>query len=141
VKGYRAGWCATGSVYRCIGIFLHQTLKEDEAILICILQTLTMNVDSGGMVLTEEVFSQCLSICLVLISCGVSTGSAADGGDGGGGGGGDGSIKLPGKLNDNSSDGEELGWEYWGRRRINRISLESKMSRYGNFTTIDCYCI
>ena len=41
-----------------------------------------MIVDSRGMVLTEEVLSQCFSICLVLISCGtVSAGSAADGGD------------------------------------------------------------
>jgi len=56
------------------GNFSHRAFKEDEAICIRILQTLTMIVDARGLDLTKEVLSQCLSICLVLISSGTGFG-------------------------------------------------------------------
>lgn len=48
----------------------HRSLKEDEALSIRILQTVTMIVDSNGLDLSEEVLSQCIAICLVLHECG-----------------------------------------------------------------------
>lgn len=46
----------------------NRSLKEDEAISIRILQTLTMIIGSQ-LGLSEEVLSQCISICLVLSQC------------------------------------------------------------------------
>lgn len=48
----------------------HRSLKEDEALSIRILQTVTMIVDSNGLDLSEEVLSQCIAICLALHECG-----------------------------------------------------------------------
>jgi len=60
----------------------HRSLKEDEALSIRILQTVTMIVDSNGLDLSEEVLSQCIAICLMLhgCGCGVLPGSGSGGG-------------------------------------------------------------
>lgn len=71
----RKGKSGNGSGYSSsmgrLGIHSHRTLKQDEAIAIRILQTLTMIVDSNSLILTQEIVSQCLAISLVLISMGV----------------------------------------------------------------------
>eukprot|EP00979_Chaetoceros_neogracilis_P004011 scaffold695_cov279-Chaetoceros_neogracile.AAC.37 len=54
-----------------------RSLKEDEALSIRILQTLTKIVDSDGLELSEEVLSQCIAICLVLHGCGARSCSSA----------------------------------------------------------------
>jgi hypothetical protein len=63
----------------------NRSLKEDEAISIRILQTLTMIIDSASLELSEEVLSQCISSCLVLSQC--SSESALISSSGGGNGG------------------------------------------------------
>ena len=47
-----------------------RTLKEDEAICMKVLQTLTMVVASKDLVLGEEVLAQCIMVCLTLIGAG-----------------------------------------------------------------------
>ena len=73
--GGRKGKSGTGSGYSSsmgrLGIHSHRTLKQDEAIAVRILQTLTMIVDSDSLILTQDIVSQCLAVSLVLISMGI----------------------------------------------------------------------
>jgi hypothetical protein len=47
----------------------HRTVKEDEAISIRILQILAIIIGSEDIELSEELLSQCISICLILGAC------------------------------------------------------------------------
>lgn len=49
-----------------------RSVKEDEALAIKILQTLTMIVDSRELNLSQEVLSQCIAVCLVFIHNGAA---------------------------------------------------------------------
>ncbi len=106
----------------------NRSLKEDTAISIRILQTLVMIIGSESLILTEEVLSSCISICLLLgfleneecvnLGMGVRSGNNQSGNVGGGGS----KRKDFQEHNSNNSNSSEGGAQ-GSLKKVSRVAI------------------